>query len=167
MLLQSVHDDAGIVLINETVQSPAAVERRQIVPPANSQSEPALSHNEKCVVCNKTAYPLERAVASGTCHKQLSSHQANFDVFILLQGKVFHKACFKCSVCKCVLKVIDYAHLDGTFYWYIPSFQSFLSGHSLACSGYSQTHFQQLFLMKGDYKAGFSMAAEGAISPRP
>jgi hypothetical protein len=33
-------------------------------------------------------------------------------------GKVFHKNCFKCSVCKCVLKVIDYAHLDGIFYWY-------------------------------------------------
>lgn len=79
-----------------------------------------LSNNEKCVACGKTAYPLERAVAS---------------------GKVFHKNCFKCSVCKCVLKVIDYAHLDGIFY--------------------CQTHFQQLFLMNGDYKSGFNKAAEG------
>jgi hypothetical protein len=89
-------------------------------------------------------------------------------------GKVFHKNCFKCSVCKCVLKVIDYAHLDGIFYWY-PSHR--LCALARACRAHysppppgvscapsitlSQTHFQQLFLMNGDYKSGFNKAAEG------
>jgi hypothetical protein len=38
---------------------------------------------------------------------------------------------------------------------------------SLYCHSvpHSQTHFQQLFLMNGDYKSGFNKAAEGVAVP--
>jgi hypothetical protein len=70
-----------------------------------------------------------------------------------------------------VLKVIDYAHLDGIFYWYVHNKERSPRASVVVLSNtrwltvlsvpHSQTHFQQLFLMNGDYKSGFNKAAEG------
>jgi len=49
----------------------------------------------KCVVCAKTAYPLESVNAD---------------------GKTYHKTCFKCDFCHGGLKLGNYAALGGKFY---------------------------------------------------
>ena len=107
--------------------------------PQQSVSEPVAAGPQKCDGCGKTVYPLERVGAS---------------------GKVFHKGCFRCCVCNNVLKQIDYAHLDGKFYWYAfdptyysSSFANFLVYFFLPCC--SVTHFEQLFKMNGNYRTAF------------
>eukprot|EP01135_Chromosphaera_perkinsii_P009973 Nk52_evm8s1992 gene=Nk52_evmTU8s1992 len=50
---------------------------------------------DKCQVCTKTVYPMEKLVADGT---------------------VFHKVCLKCAECKKVLNLGNYAALEGMFY---------------------------------------------------
>ena len=51
--------------------------------------------NEKCDVCEKTVYPLEKIEAD---------------------GKKYHKTCFKCEQCKKNLSLGTYAALSGKFY---------------------------------------------------
>jgi len=50
---------------------------------------------EKCDICTKSVYAVER-VAAG--------------------GRVFHKLCFKCSVCKMTLNINNYSQSEGTLY---------------------------------------------------
>ena len=50
---------------------------------------------EKCSVCEKTVYPLEKIEAD---------------------GKKYHKTCFKCEQCKKTLSLGTYAALQGKFY---------------------------------------------------
>jgi len=49
--------------------------------------------------------------------------------------KIFHKTCFKCSHCHGLLKLGNFASMDGIFY--------------------CKTHFKQLFKEKGNYSEGF------------
>jgi len=109
MLMQGAHDTVTIALLKESfVHSTPPVNVQPVSP--RMQSQPQLGVAEKCVVCGKTAYQLERVIAN---------------------DKVFHKGCFKCSVCDAQLKISDYAHLSGIFY--------------------CQPHYKELFNKKGDY----------------
>lgn len=49
----------------------------------------------KCAICDKTAYPLESISAV---------------------DKVYHKACFKCDVCKKTLNISSYCGYEGKVY---------------------------------------------------
>ncbi|PRP87045.1 xin actin-binding repeat-containing protein 2 isoform 3 [Planoprotostelium fungivorum] len=69
---------------------------------------------ESCDICTKTLYITEKIVAD---------------------GKNFHKNCFKCGHCNTVLKLGNYAGLDGKFF--------------------CKPHFKQLFQSKGNYNEGF------------
>ncbi|KAL8515719.1 hypothetical protein ACS0TY_014412 [Phlomoides rotata] len=50
---------------------------------------------EKCAVCTKTVYPLEK---------------------VTVEGDFFHKSCFRCAHGGCNLTPSNYAALDGTIY---------------------------------------------------
>ncbi|XP_039142771.1 LIM domain-containing protein WLIM2b-like isoform X2 [Dioscorea cayenensis subsp. rotundata] len=50
---------------------------------------------DKCAVCNKTAYPLEK---------------------LTMEGESYHKTCFKCAHGGCKLTTSNYAALDGVLY---------------------------------------------------
>jgi len=76
--------------------------------------------SEKCVICEKTVYPME----------SLSADE-----------KMYHKGCFRCSHCRGVLKLGNYAALDG----------------KLFC----KPHFKQLFGSHGNYSTGF-----GTLTPQ-
>ncbi|KAL6057210.1 Zinc-binding domain present in Lin-11, Isl-1, Mec-3 [Balamuthia mandrillaris] len=68
----------------------------------------------KCEACGKTVYSMEGMKAD---------------------DKYFHKSCLKCEHCQCVLKLGNYAALDGKYY--------------------CKPHFKQLFALKGNYNEGF------------
>jgi len=68
---------------------------------------------QKCAVCEKTVYTLEKLVA---------------------EKVLYHKNCFRCSVCKKVLDLANFSALDG----------------SLFC----KPHLKQKFLEKGRYDFG-------------
>lgn len=61
------------------------------------------------------------------------------NVVITLQlradGKVFHKACFRCKQCNQTLSLGNFAALEGKYY--------------------CKPHFKQLFKLKGNYSEGF------------
>ena len=69
---------------------------------------------EGCAVCQKVVYAMEKLEADKI---------------------VYHKTCFKCSVCKTILSTGTYAALEGIIY--------------------CKTHFKQLFKEKGNYDEGF------------
>jgi len=50
---------------------------------------------EKCSVCDKSVYPVERLTAN---------------------NKVFHSTCFRCAQCNALLKLGNFAALDNRFY---------------------------------------------------
>ena len=72
------------------------------------------SNTQKCLVCNKSVYPVEKIEAD---------------------GKVYHKACFRCAICKKTVNLGSYAALEGLIY--------------------CKPHIKQLFLEKGNYDEGF------------
>jgi len=76
----------------------------------------------KCVVCGKTAYAAEQV-------------RPTDDI-------VFHKQCFKCEQCHTVLKLGNYAALDGKYY--------------------CKPHYKQLFTLKGNYNEGFGTEKHSA-----
>eukprot|EP00039_Didymoeca_costata_P021301 m.344108 g.344108 ORF g.344108 m.344108 type:complete len:874 (+) comp23844_c0_seq1:173-2794(+) len=92
-LLKDTHD--GVVINRrkraKLVNSPTGNASKTKGFGASSQ----VTQNEKCVVCGKTVYPMEYMSAS---------------------DKVFHRTCFRCFVCKRVLKPGDYATVNDTFY---------------------------------------------------
>ncbi|KAK7863136.1 hypothetical protein R5R35_002016 [Gryllus longicercus] len=67
-----------------------------------------------CFTCNEKVYPLEKVETS---------------------GKIFHKQCFRCLQCNCVLRMETYTFNNEKLYC-IP-------------------HFKQLFIAKGNYEEGF------------
>ncbi len=73
---------------------------------------------EKCTVCSKTVYLAEKIVVEDKEDK-----------------KTFHKACLRCTHCKVVLTLGNYASMQGIFY--------------------CKPHFKQLFATKGNYDEGF------------
>jgi len=66
------------------------------------------------VSCEKTVYEQEK---------------------VRVDGIVFHKSCFRCKECQCVLKLGNYAAVEGVYY--------------------CKAHFKQLFKLKGNYSEGF------------
>uniref|UniRef100_A0A5B6Z2J9 LIM zinc-binding domain-containing protein n=1 Tax=Davidia involucrata TaxID=16924 RepID=A0A5B6Z2J9_DAVIN len=50
---------------------------------------------DKCAVCSKTVYPLEK---------------------VTVEGEFYHKSCFRCSHGGCFLTPSSYAALDGILY---------------------------------------------------
>ena len=68
----------------------------------------------KCEVCTKSVYPMEK---------------------LEVEGKAYHKFCFKCETCKRCLNLGSYAALEGRFY--------------------CKPHLKQLFQLKGNYDEGF------------
>eukprot|EP00039_Didymoeca_costata_P026038 m.14769 g.14769 ORF g.14769 m.14769 type:complete len:230 (-) comp5200_c0_seq1:1681-2370(-) len=72
------------------------------------------SSTDCCQVCNKAAYAMEKIEAD---------------------GMVFHKHCFKCSVCKKTIGLGNYAAVEGKMF--------------------CKPHFKQLFKLKGNYDEGF------------
>jgi len=73
------------------------------------------SKNNKCAGCGKTVYLTEKLQVDDT--------------------KVFHKACFKCAHCNNIIKLGNFAALEGRYY--------------------CKPHFKQLFALKGNYNEGF------------
>lgn len=69
----------------------------------------------KCAVCEKTVYVTEKT---------------------MVNGKAYHKPCFRCTHCKSVLKPGNFTANDGKIY--------------------CKTHYMQLFKVKGNYKSGFA-----------
>ena len=67
-----------------------------------------------CYTCSKTVYAMEKLEAD---------------------GKVFHKRCFRCTMCNKCMKLGSYASLEGALY--------------------CKPHFKQLFKLKGNYNEGF------------
>jgi len=76
----------------------------------------------KCIVCGKTAYAAEQIRP--------------------VDDIVFHKNCFRCTHCNSVLKLGNYASLDGKYY--------------------CKPHFKQLFALKGNYNEGFGTEKHSA-----
>jgi chemotaxis protein histidine kinase CheA len=72
------------------------------------------AQQEKCDACGKTVYAVDKIAAD---------------------GKIFHKPCLRCIQCDKVLKLGNYASLEGKFY--------------------CKPHFKQLFMSKGNYSEGF------------
>jgi len=63
-------------------------------PPKQANIEPAIVDN-KCFLCNKTVYAMEKVEAD---------------------KKVYHKSCFKCVQCKSVLKPVNFTAIDSKIY---------------------------------------------------
>jgi hypothetical protein len=74
------------------------------------------SGTSKCYICTKTVYPTEKF--------QDGEH-------------VFHKACFRCAVCKQALGIGGFAVLAGVYY--------------------CKAHYTQKFKEKGNYDEGFGL----------
>ncbi|XP_021930280.1 uncharacterized protein LOC110834880 isoform X12 [Zootermopsis nevadensis] len=99
-------------LRNESQQPKEKVPR----PKVNRFVEIQTTCAEFCSVCEKKVYPLEK-VETG--------------------GKPFHKQCFRCLQCNCILRMETYTLNNGKLYC-IP-------------------HFKQLFIAKGNYEEGFGL----------
>ncbi|KAF2076814.1 hypothetical protein CYY_001891 [Polysphondylium violaceum] len=69
---------------------------------------------EKCIVCTKTVYPNDKLAAD---------------------ERIFHKACFRCTVCNNALKLGNYASMES--------------------KSYCKPCFKKLFFSKGNYSEGF------------
>ncbi|EDQ90273.1 uncharacterized protein MONBRDRAFT_3283, partial [Monosiga brevicollis MX1] len=67
-----------------------------------------------CAVCDKAVYAMEKLEAD---------------------GKIYHKNCFRCSVCNKAVSLGGFAALAGALY--------------------CKPHFKQLFKSKGNYDEGF------------
>jgi Costars/LIM domain len=112
MLLKGQDDHVVITLLkDEIVDTEAFVSVYGLDTSAMMASQggaPSMSGlaANKCHMCNKTVYPTERVAAN---------------------GKVMHKACFRCCECRLVLKLANYSFSNGKFFCtphYKQAFQS-------------------------------------------
>ncbi|XP_018053065.1 PREDICTED: LIM domain-containing protein 2-like, partial [Atta colombica] len=71
---------------------------------------------EVCESCEKKVYPLEKVETN---------------------NKIFHKQCFRCLQCNCILRMDSFTLNNGKLYC-IP-------------------HFKQLFITRGNYDEGFGV----------
>jgi hypothetical protein len=71
---------------------------------------------ETCESCNSRVYPLEK---------------------ISVHNHIYHKNCFKCMECNCVLRMDSYSYNQGLLY--------------------CMPHFKRLFISKGNYDTGFGL----------
>lgn len=80
----------------------------------------------KCLKCDTSVYPVE---------------------MLSIDGKIFHKTCFKCAHCNGTLSAGKYAAIDGKFY--------------------CKPHYKWLFSLSGNYTTGFSDAAQQGAYAQP
>ncbi|CAA0826755.1 LIM domain-containing protein WLIM1 [Striga hermonthica] len=80
----------------------------------------------KCEACEKTVYLVDQLTAD---------------------GKVYHRACFRCHHCKGTLKLSNYCSYEGVLY--------------------CKPHFNQLFKMTGSLDKSFEGAPKAARVERP
>ncbi|XP_020233175.1 LIM domain-containing protein PLIM2b [Cajanus cajan] len=77
---------------------------------------------DKCSVCSKTVYPLEK---------------------MTLEGECFHKTCFRCEHAGCPLTHSNYAALDGVLYCRVHFAQLFMEkgnySHVLQAAAHKRT----------------------------
>jgi len=92
MLMQGIDDEVLITLLKDTIEDTPDFKSFMVKRP---KEETETLHPTKCFACSKTVYPMERLGAN---------------------GKVFHKGCFRCSVCKRLLDLKAYAFLNDKFY---------------------------------------------------
>ncbi|KAK6632578.1 hypothetical protein RUM43_013346 [Polyplax serrata] len=79
---------------------------------------------ELCDVCKRRVYQLEKVETS---------------------GKIFHKACFRCMQCNCLLRMETFTLNCGNLY--------------------CMPHFKQKFISKGNYDEGFGVDQHKAKWP--
>nr|ANC95020.1 LIM1 [Phalaenopsis aphrodite subsp. formosana] len=72
-----------------------SAEKLELNRAASKVSQMFSGTQDKCAVCKKTAYPLEK---------------------LNVEGESYHKTCFKCSHGGCTLTPSSYAALDGILY---------------------------------------------------
>lgn len=83
---------------NKNFQSPAKASDKLNPELTRSPSKAAgmfSGTQEKCAICSKTAYPLEK---------------------VTVEGMAYHKSCFKCSHGGCPISPSNYAALEGILY---------------------------------------------------
>ena len=64
---------------------------------------------------------------------------------ITADDKTYHKSCFKCTHCKKIISLGNFAALNGVYY--------------------CKPHFKQLFAVKGNYSDGFGGGNAPSVSP--
>lgn len=102
---------------NRTQETGPKKQKRNTKPASwQAQFESRCQNADCCHGCQKQVYVTEKLVVDKT---------------------VWHKACFKCTDCKCQLSIRNYACLHGKFY--------------------CKPHFQYNFKLKGNYDEGFGM----------
>ncbi|CAA7389844.1 unnamed protein product [Spirodela intermedia] len=94
---------------NKSFQSPEKVTPALVKTPSKAASMFS-GTQEKCATCGKTAYPLEK---------------------VTVEGRTYHRSCFKCFHGGCSITPSNYAALEGILY--------------------CKPHFSQLFKEKGSY----------------
>src|SRR5690606_5928784 len=92
----------------------AVQKRLRAVDQQARQTQLRHENSERCAACGKAVYQTER---------------------LSVESIVFHKSCCKCGHCSWVLKLGNYAALDGKYY--------------------CKPHFKQLFASKGNYNEAF------------
>nr|CAD7395224.1 unnamed protein product [Timema cristinae] len=100
----------------ESMKSETQQPKEKPRPKVNRFVEIQTNYAEFCSSCEKVVYPLEK-VETG--------------------GKIFHKQCFRCQQCNCILRMETYT-LNGGKPYCLP-------------------HFKQLFIAKGNYDEGFGL----------
>ena len=117
---EGVQEETG----NNNVVDAASPSKKGLRTRASSGASTSLaSLGDGCLVCGKVVYFSDRVKAD---------------------DKVFHKACFRCTQCKGVLKLGSYAGLEGKYY--------------------CKPHFKQLFQLKGNYAGGFGTGDDLLLS---
>ncbi|GAB2254312.1 hypothetical protein Droror1_Dr00022121 [Drosera rotundifolia] len=77
-------------------QASADSEKRNSLKKAPSKLSSMFSGTQdKCAICKKTAYPIEK---------------------LGVEGQNYHKSCFRCAKGGCILSASNYAALDGILY---------------------------------------------------
>ncbi|XP_054781082.1 LIM domain-containing protein PLIM2b-like [Prosopis cineraria] len=80
---------------SKNFQSARSVEKNDLSRTSSKLSSMFSGTQDKCSVCGKTVYPLEK---------------------MTLEGECFHKSCFRCAHAGCPLTHSSYAALDGVLY---------------------------------------------------
>ncbi|XP_030764330.1 uncharacterized protein LOC115888688 isoform X2 [Sitophilus oryzae] len=96
-------------------QSSSTESRGQRIKP-NRFVDMTVTMTETCQSCSGKVYPLEK---------------------ISIHGNIYHKNCFKCMECSCVLRMDSYSYNQGLLY----------------CT----PHFKRLFITKGNYDSAFGL----------
>ncbi|GAB4834384.1 LIM domain-containing protein PLIM2b [Ancistrocladus abbreviatus] len=76
-------------------QTPLKSEKGELTKTPSKLSSMFSGTQDKCAICKKTAYPLEKLV---------------------VEGENYHKSCFRCAKGGCFLTASNYATLDGILY---------------------------------------------------